>query len=82
VRRRRNKLKKRYGQARRRPPHDPDTAVRAVDEPQHGSNLEAVWEHGQEWVNCRQCGRQWSIHGSDAEVVSEGDGYCDENPEE
>jgi hypothetical protein len=55
-----------------------DTAVRAVTEPQHGDNLVAVWEHGQEWVTCNQCGRQWSVDGSCVEIVSEGDGFCDE----
>jgi hypothetical protein len=53
-------------------------ATFAVAETQHGEHLRAVIEHGQEWVTCNRCGRQWSIHGSVAEIVTEGDGYCDE----
>jgi len=53
-------------------------AVLAVTEPQH-LDLHPLVEHGQQWVDCRTCGRQWAIHGSTAEVVSEGDGYCDEH---
>jgi len=54
-----------------------------VPEPQHGAeSLEGVLEHGQERITCKRCGRQWSVNGSDTEVVAEGDGYCDENPEE
>ncbi len=56
-------------------------ATLAVTELQHGQNLHAVIEHGREWVTCNRCGRQWAIHGSDAELVTDGDGYCDENPE-
>jgi hypothetical protein len=53
-----------------------------IPEPQHGAeNLEGVHEHGQEWITCKRCGRQWSVNGCDAEVVTEGDGYCDENPD-
>ena len=54
------------------------SAVFAVRELQHGESLEAVFEHGQEWVTCRACGRQWSIQGSHAELVTLGDSYCDE----
>ncbi len=55
----------------------------AVAEPQHGMhNLQSHDEHGQEWVTCLRCGRQWSVVGSEAEVVTDGDGYCDENPED
>jgi hypothetical protein len=79
MRRGRNKLKQRYGGKRRR---ELLSAVNAVTEPQHGSHLEAVEEHGQEWVTCRRCGRQWSVQGSHAEVVTDGDGYCDEHPED
>jgi len=57
-------------------------ATFAVTEPQHGDNLRAVVEHGSEWVTCNRCGRQWAIHGSHAELVTDGDDYCDENPEE
>lgn len=57
-------------------------ATHAVPEPQHGGHLRAHREHGQEWVTCNRCGKQWAVHGSHAEVVSEGDGYCDENAEE
>lgn len=60
-----------------------DTAPLAVTEAQHGAeNLHAVREHGQEWVTCNRCGRQWAIHGSNAEIVTDGDGFCDENPNE
>jgi hypothetical protein len=53
----------------------------AIDEPQHGhENLEATVEHGDEWVTCRVCGRQWGVYGLHTEVVSDGDGYCDEHP--
>lgn len=54
-------------------------ATLAVTEPQHGDNLRAREEHGGEWVTCNRCGRQWAIHGSTAEVVTDGDGFCDEN---
>jgi len=58
------------------------SAILAVPEPQHGmENLQADVEHGREWVTCRRCGRQWAIHGASAEQVSEGDGYCDDNPD-
>ena len=58
-----------------------DTAVACIDEPQHPRDeLHAFEEHGQEWVECLRCGRQWSIDDCDAEVVTEGDGHCDENP--
>ncbi len=50
----------------------------SVSEPQHDDNLVAVFEHEREWVSCNRCGRQWAIHGSDIEVVTDGDGYCDE----
>lgn len=53
----------------------------AVTEPQHGNNLQALIEQGREWVTCNACGRQWAIHGSTAEVVTEGDGWCDERVE-
>jgi len=44
---------------------------------QHGrENLQVDREHGREWVTCKRCGRQFAIHGNQAEVVSEGDGYC------
>jgi hypothetical protein len=59
-----------------------DTAVLAVDEPQHEGHLEASREHGSLWVTCGQCGRQWAIHGARAEQVSDGDGYCDDNARE
>jgi len=54
------------------------TAEMTVGEPQHAGFLQANTEHGQEWVTCKRCGRQWAIHGADTEVVSEGDGYCDD----
>ncbi len=57
-------------------------ATLAVTEPQHGDNLCAVVEHGREWVTCNRCGRQWAIYGSVAELITNGDDYCDENPEE
>lgn len=66
----------------RNPPVNLDSAILAITEPQHGEHLSAVWEHGEEWVTCNRCGRQWSVHGSDAEVISEGDGYCDEQGED
>lgn len=53
----------------------------AVDgkEPQHGAeNLVSDIEHGRRWVTCHRCGRQWD---SEGEVVSDGDGFCDDNPE-
>jgi hypothetical protein len=53
-------------------------ATFAVTEPQHAGFLQADIERGAEWVTCKRCGRQWAIHGADAEVVAEGDGYCDE----
>jgi hypothetical protein len=79
VRRKSGKLKQRYGGKRRR---DLSTAIGAVAEPQHGSHLEPIEEHGQTWVSCRRCGRQWAIHGSHADVITDGDGYCDEHPED
>lgn len=75
MRRGRNKLKLRYGGKKRR---DLSEAILAVDEPQHGSNLEAVAEHGQEWVSCVRCGRQWAVSGLQADVVTDGDGFCDD----
>lgn len=76
-RRRRRKLSQRYGGG-----GNLVTAIDAVAEPQHGSNLEAVEEHGEQWVTCRRCGRQWAVQGSHAEIVTEGDSYCDEHPED
>jgi hypothetical protein len=49
-------------------------------------NLSAVFEHGQWWIVCRDCDRQWSVvdaSGGDSvdgfgfEVVKEGDDYCE-----
>lgn len=54
-------------------------ATHAVTEPQH-NKLRSFREHGQEWVECLTCGRQWSIDGAHAELVTEGNGYCDEKP--
>jgi len=75
MRRRRNKLRRRYGGQVRTPLEE---AILAVDEPQHGAHLEAVEEHGQRWVLCNRCGRQWGVYGDAAEVVAVGDGHCDE----
>jgi hypothetical protein len=43
----------------------------------------ADFEHGQWWVTCLECGRQWSVVDCDPgdfdfEEVSEGDGYCND----
>jgi hypothetical protein len=69
-----------------------DDILRAVGEaePQHPEHrLVTFEEHGQPWAECLECGRQWSVHetetelgeaGIGLEMVSEGDGYCDENP--
>jgi hypothetical protein len=76
-RRRRRKLTQRYGGG-----GNLNTAIDAINEPQHGSNLEAVEEHGEQWVTCRRCGRQWNVRGNDADIVTDGDGYCDDNPED
>jgi hypothetical protein len=48
-------------------------------EPQH-DRLMTFEDHGQTWVECLTCGRQWSRNAGDqwAEVVTEGDGFCDE----
>lgn len=45
-------------------------------------DLGADFEHGQWWVTCLDCGRQWSVVDCtpgtlDFEEVTEGDGYCD-----
>lgn len=49
-------------------------------EPQHDADkLRAFREHGSEWVECLTCGRQWAVDGSHAELVTDGDGYCDEH---
>ena len=74
MRRRRNKLRARYGGGSR----PLDLAIAAVDEPQHGAHLEAIREHGQEWAQCNRCGRQWAIDGDQAEVVTAGNGVCDD----
>jgi hypothetical protein len=58
--------------------NDLSSAVLAVTEPQHEA-LEAFREHGQCWVQCKACGRSWSVQGSVAEVVAEGDGTCDDS---
>lgn len=43
-----------------------------------------ISEHGQEWLSCKDCGAQWSIgesnEGRDYERVSDGDGYCEDQP--
>lgn len=63
--------------------YDLSTAPLAVPEPQHGlENLQADFEHGREWVTCRACGRQWAIHGSTAELVTDGDDSCDDSCDE
>ena len=60
-----------------------DNATLAVDEPQHGDHLRSFDEHGQTWVECLYCGRQWSVQDDGpAELVTEGDGWCDEHAEE
>ena len=39
--------------------------------------IEQCAEHGTHWVTCLDCGAQW--HDTDPpEMVSEGDGFCDE----
>jgi hypothetical protein len=43
---------------------------------------EVVREHGREWAVCPKCGAQWSLDGGDAEQVSEGDGFCEEEARE
>lgn len=58
------------------------SAVHAVTEFQHDEHLTATFEHGHEWVTCTRCGRQWSVNGSHAEIVSFGDNYCDDQPRE
>lgn len=63
-------------------PGDPTTVIACL-EPQHpAARLQADREHGGEWVTCLVCGRQWAIHGSAAEMVTDGDGYCDDHPDE
>lgn len=52
------------------------SATLAVTELQH-DDLRAFEEHDEEFVECFTCGRQWAIHGSDAEIITEGDGFCD-----
>jgi hypothetical protein len=54
-------------------------ATHAVAEPQHGTHLETTHEHGGDIVECTFCGRMWTVNGSVADIVAEGDGYCDEN---
>ena len=50
-----------------------------IAESQHRRDrLEPCTEHGRQWVTCLDCGRQWSVDGGIPEVVSEGDGFCDE----
>jgi len=41
-------------------------------------------EHGLKWLECFACGAQWSIDLGETtlEQVSEGDGYCQDNPPE
>jgi hypothetical protein len=57
---------------------DPDNVALPVHEPQHDRDkLRPFEEHGQAWVECLDCGRQWAVHGADLEVVTEGDGWCD-----
>lgn len=61
-------------------PIEDDTATLPVQcaEPQHDNDrLRAFTEHGGEWVECLDCGRQWALHGDDIEQVSAGDGWCD-----
>lgn len=43
---------------------------------EHRNVDDTIREHGQEWAECRDCGAQWSVIGSDFELVTEGDGYC------
>lgn len=56
----------------------PTSILFVVTERQHDGFLQHDREHGQEWITCKRCGRAWSIHGADAEVIDEGDGYCDD----
>lgn len=60
-------------------------AFRSWDGGRH-QNLQTNFEHGQWFVTCLTCSRQWSVNdaeGGDSvdgfsfEEVSEGDGYCD-----
>lgn len=74
------------------PPFDDSEILAEVAErePQHPQERLSVFEeHGGTWAQCSQCGRQWSVHEAeslkrdvypDLETVSEGDGYCDDNP--
>jgi hypothetical protein len=47
----------------------------------HGDCFIEFEEHGQLWIECLNCGAQWSIeetsNGEEFEQVSEGDGYCE-----
>lgn len=66
------------------------TALVEDREPQHPPDkLRVFEEHDQTWVECLHCGRQWAVHETlsetgaedfDLEQVSDGDGFCDENP--
>jgi hypothetical protein len=60
----------------------PSSILYVVTEPQHEGHLQHDVEHGQEWITCKRCGRQWATNGIHAEVVIEGDGYCDEHASE
>lgn len=60
-------------------------AHRALEVGQFHKHLHGVFEHGQWWVECRDCGRQWSVvdaegpgtcDGFDFEVVAEGNESC------
>lgn len=48
--------------------------------------LDLASEHGRDWLTCRQCGAQWSVNeynrGYDFDMVTEGDGDCEENSED
>jgi predicted cupin superfamily sugar epimerase len=61
-----------------------DTKERAEDVHEQ---IERYWEHDQEWAECIECGAQWSIvecidewgqDYEDFELVTDGDGFCEE----
>ena len=47
--------------------------------PEFHLDVERVYEHEQDWLVCRACGAQWADHGRYAELVTEGDGHCEDS---
>ena len=46
----------------------------------HGGHLVADPDSPHEHAECTLCGREWLVTGDHADIIADGDGYCDPDP--